>query len=424
MLTRDPCIVVSRLRPLFLAAAVLAVSCSSAGDAADADGDEPMGARAPDVGEGPPDDAIVADLDLWGGPALEFDQYAALRLGRSGDARVAWPLADLLRFVPSQTQQSDMIVAALTRLTGVFRLLHWGGVGLDGRSLEEARAGDGCLFCIPALDFPAVTDAAGGGWYADHRLVFGIVVNGEARAYPRHMMEVHELVNDEIGGRRVGILYCTLCASAQAYYTDRPPEGFETLELRTSGLLSRSNKVMFDLYTFSAFDTFTGRAVSGPLREAGVVLEQISVVTSSWGEWKAEHPHTTIVAEDGDSGRTYRDDPLRGRDDNGPIFPIGQVDRRLPVQERVLGVEVSDGPPVAFPVRAAGAALDAGREVRLGGVVVVASAGGLRATDEEGSSSPVTRRSGSRGASSSRRPCSGSRSGSAEPKGAVDLNWF
>ena len=31
-LTRDPCIVVSRLRPLLLAAAVLAVSCSSAGD--------------------------------------------------------------------------------------------------------------------------------------------------------------------------------------------------------------------------------------------------------------------------------------------------------------------------------------------------------------------------------------------------------
>ena len=445
--TRDPCIVVSRLRPLLLAAAVLAVSCSSAGDAADADGDEPMRARAPDVGEGPLDDAIVADLDilmrslsdglyLWGGPVLEFDQSAAARLGRSGDARVAWPLADLLRFVPAQTPQSDVIVAALTKLTGVefgfppwvaatnqllewdlpappgylewkrvpferveplwgaffddphaefdLRWLHWGGVGLDGRSLEEARAGDGCFFCIPALDFPAVTDAAGGGWYADHRLVFGIVVNGEARAYPRHMMEVHELVNDEIGGRRVGIPYCTLCASAQAYYTDRPPAGFETLELRTSGLLSRSNKVMFDLHTFSAFDTFTGRAVSGPLREAGVVLEQISVVTSSWGEWKAEHPNTTIVAEDGGSGRPYSDDPLRGRDDNGPIFPIGQVDRRLPVQERVLGVEVSDGPPVAFPVRAAGAALDVGREVRLGGVVVVASAGGLRATDEEG----------------------------------------
>ena len=400
----------------------------------------------PSFGEGPLDDAIVADLDLLtrslsdgldvgARPALQFNQNALGRLGRSGDARVAWLLADLLRFLPTLSPESDAVVAALAELTGVefgfspwvaatnqllewdlpappgyvqwkrvpferfeprwaaffddpnaefdYRLLHWGGVLLDGRSLEEARAGRAC-FCIPALDFPAVTAAAGGDWYPNHRFVFGIIVNGEARAYPQRMMEVHELVNDEIGGRIVAIPYCTLCGSAQAYYTDRPPEGFQTLELRTSGLLSRSNKVMFDLHTFSAFDTFTGPAVSGPLREAGVVLEQISVVTSSWGEWKAEHPNTTIVAEDGGIGRTYPDDPLRGRDDDGPIFPIGQVDPRLPVQARVLGVEVADGPPVAFAVEAARAALDAGREVRLGGVVVVASAGGLRATDEGG----------------------------------------
>jgi hypothetical protein len=38
---------------------------------------------------------------------------------------------------------------------------------------------------------------------------------------------------------------------------------------------------MFDLHTFSAFDTFTGRAVSEPLREAGVTLEQVSVVAIS-----------------------------------------------------------------------------------------------------------------------------------------------
>ena len=400
----------------------------------------------PAFGEGPLDEAIVADLDFLmrslsdapdgrGGLALEFSQSAVRRLGRSGDARVAWPLADLLRLLTPL--ESDVIMTALAELTGVefgipfwvtatnqliewdlpappgylqwkrvpferveprwaaffddpgaefdYRLLHWGGVRLDGRSLREARAGFRCPSgCIPALDHPAVTDAAGGDWYPDDRFVFGIVVNGEARAYPQNIMEVHELVNDEIGGRIVGMPYCTLCGSAQAYFLDRPPDGFETLELRTSGLLSRSNKVMLDLHTFSAFDTFTGRAVSGPLREAGLVLEQISVVTSSWGEWKAEHPNTTIVARGGGIGRTYPDDPLRGRDDDGPIFPIGPVDPRLPVQERVLGVEVPGGSPVAFPIEAARAALDAGRAVQLGGAVIVAAAGGLRATDEDG----------------------------------------
>ena len=34
-------------------------------------------------------------------------------------------------------------------------------------------------------------------------------------------MEVREMVNDTLGGRDLAIPYCTLCASAQAYYTDQ-----------------------------------------------------------------------------------------------------------------------------------------------------------------------------------------------------------
>jgi hypothetical protein len=75
--------------------------------------------------------------------------------------------------------------------------------------------------------------------------------------------------------------------------------------LRTSGLLSRSNKVMYDLRTESVFDTFTGAAVSGPLRDAGLVLEETTGVRTTWGEWKAAHPDTTIIAEDGGVGRSY-----------------------------------------------------------------------------------------------------------------------
>ena len=57
----------------------------------------------------------------------------------------------------------------------------------------------------------------------------------------------------------------------------------------------------------------------------------------------------------GGSVARYPDDPLRGRDDDGPIFPIGDVDPRLPVQEPVLGVISPDGTAVAFPVEEAAA---------------------------------------------------------------------
>ena len=100
-----------------------------------------------------------------------------------------------------------------------WRLVGWGGVFIDDR--PDATAGQICpRGCIPALDQPAVTDAEGGSWYPDDDLVFGIVIGRQARAYPKNIMEVHEMVNDTLGGRQIAIPYCTLCLSAQAYFTD------------------------------------------------------------------------------------------------------------------------------------------------------------------------------------------------------------
>ena len=124
--------------------------------------------------------------------------------------------------------------------------------------------------------------------------------------------------------------------------------------------------------------------LSGPLRAQGIELEQGTVITTTWGEWRAEHPETTILAEDGGIGRVYDHDPLRGRDARGPIFPIGGVDQRLGVQSQVLGVESPDGRFVAFPVDEALVALRAGGTVELFGVTVVEDGGGLRAELPDG----------------------------------------
>jgi hypothetical protein len=352
----------------------------------------------------------------------------------SGDARLAWLVSDLLRFVQSGDPQARL-VAAFTALTGQdaeglpgfdrsrwrsvtdvliawdlpappdyralkariyvavdpgwapffddigadidWRLLSWGGVLIDDRPLGDIAACE--RGCIPALDEPVLTPAADGDWYPADQIVFGIVVGDDVVALPRNIMEVHEMVNMTLGGRRLGIPYCTLCGSAQAYFTDSVPEGIDDPVLRTSGLLTRSNKVMYDLNTHSVIDTFTGRAVSGPLLQAGVTLEQATIVVTTWGEWREAHPETRIVAEDGGIGRSYPDDPLDGRDDNGPIFPIGEVDPRLPAQANVVGVIGPDGTPVAFPVEQARATLAAGAQVSVGEIEVRLDGGGLRA---------------------------------------------
>jgi hypothetical protein len=366
-----------------------------------------------------------AALDRAWSALPEPDPEDLAELGRSGDIRLAWLLTDFMRFTFSDPW-ADAARLALEELTGLdlqpvvgwvvavdhliawdipappeyttykglvftghderwagfftdasdidYRLLSWGGVFIDDRPPGD---GSPCLGCIPALDDPRVTDADAGDWYPDDRFVFGVSIGGEARAYPRNIMEVHEMVNDTVGGRRFALPYCTLCGSAVLYFTDDLPNPVTAPTMRTSGLLSRSNKVMYDVVSGSVFDTFTGRAVSGPLWEAGVELTQGIVITTTWGEWKTAHPDTTIVASDAGSARGYALDPLGGRDDLGPIFPVGDRDPRLPVQEQVLGVVLPDGTPVAFPVAAAIARLTAGDPVELGGVGVRIEAGGL-----------------------------------------------
>jgi hypothetical protein len=374
---------------------------------------------APDFPDGPLDATTEEGLEslLSNLYTREFDASNLVQVVKGGDIRAAWVTADLLRFYQTGPER-DELLWAFTQLTGIeyvptradfkwafdnliawdmptwdgyadakrqiytpvdslweiffdedqgvdWRLITWGGVIADDRPLGD----NGPCICIPSLDNPATTDAAGGAWYPDDRVIFGVVVNDEALALPRHQMEVHEMVNITLGGRALGIPYCTLCGSAQAYVTDNV-KGTDRVVLRTSGMLSRSNKVMYDLTTGSMFDTFTGQALTGPLGEAGVVLEQVSVVGSTWGDWKEAHPETRILAEDGGIGREYRDDPLGGRDAFGPIFPVGDVDPRLSTMEPVVGVISPAGTPIAFPVGTTRDELATGGEIEFEGVVV------------------------------------------------------
>lgn len=261
-----------------------------------------------------------------------------------------------------------------------WHLVTWGGVLIDARPFGRS---DEVCNCIPAIDNPRVSTAEEATWLDDDDIVFGIEINGEARAYPRRIMEVREMVNDTLGGRDLGIPYCTLCGAAQAFFTDEMPEGVERPVLRTSGLLIRSNKVMYDITTMSLFDTFLGRAVTGPLAERGLQLEQASVITTEWGRWREAYPETTVLVESLALGRDF--DFRNGRDANGPIFPVGDVDPRLPIQEDVIGVINADGTPIAFPRATAFAALQSGADVTVENVRLEIVAGGIRALDVDGS---------------------------------------
>jgi len=60
---------------------------------------------------------------------------------------------------------------------------------------------------IPAIRKPRAIPADKATWLRGGDRVLGIVVNGEARAYPLKILESHEMVNDFIGGVPVGPNY-------------------------------------------------------------------------------------------------------------------------------------------------------------------------------------------------------------------------
>ena len=75
--------------------------------------------EAPEVPQGPPDEALVADIDglfFTLRDDSEVDVEALKRIAESGDPRAAWTLVDLWRFLP-QGLAADVSQAGFSLLT-------------------------------------------------------------------------------------------------------------------------------------------------------------------------------------------------------------------------------------------------------------------------------------------------------------------
>lgn len=76
-------------------------------------------------------------------------------------------------------------------------------------------------------------------------------------------------------------------------------------ELGTSGFLYRSSKLMYDHETKSFWSTLQGVPVVGPLVGKDISLNQRYVVTTTWGQWKKQHPETIVLSLDTGHRRDY-----------------------------------------------------------------------------------------------------------------------
>jgi hypothetical protein len=277
---------------------------------------------------------------------LQFlEQQTRQRFGHDFERWHRWiwslpyePHADLARFKgmlyanidPRMQAFFPPLVPASIRLDEI----EWGGVIVNG---------------IPPLAYPAHIQARSAGYLKDDHVVFGFAINGQARAYPKRILAWHELARDRLGGIELTIVYCTLCGSVIPYES---MAGGRLRVLGTSGLLYRSNKLMFDEETRSLWSTLEGTPVVGPLVGKGLTLQRHPAVTTTWGEWRRRHPATTVLSletghkRDYSEGAAYRD--YFGTD--RLMFTVPGEDARLKNKAEVLVMRLTSSAANATPI--------------------------------------------------------------------------
>ena len=200
--------------------------------------------------------------------------------------------------------------------------VRWGGVRQDG---------------IPPLRQPVMIAASEAEYLDDSNVVFGIEINGDARAYPKRILAWHEMFIDEIGGTEFAGVYCTLCGAVILYETHH--DGVRH-RLGTSGFLYRSNKLMYDRDTQSLWNTTWGEPVIGPLVGKDIRLARSYLVTTTWGEWKRRHPDTSVLSLDTGHQRDYGEGVAYNRyfSTDDLMFSIATSDDRLNNKDEVLAL--------------------------------------------------------------------------------------
>ncbi len=134
------------------------------------------------------------------------------------------------------------------------------------------------------------------------RLIVGIEINGEARAYPVRFIGYHHQVRDVVGGTPVMVTYCTVCRTGRVL---SPALDGELQTFRLVGM-DHFNAMFEDASTRSWWRQATGEAIVGPRK--GMSLTILPSEQMTLAQWLALHPRSLIMQEDPGSRSEYGND--------------------------------------------------------------------------------------------------------------------
>jgi Protein of unknown function (DUF3179) len=124
------------------------------------------------------------------------------------------------------------------------------------------------------------------------KLVIGVTINGESKAYPIQFIGYHHQVADTVGDEPLMVTYCTVCRTGRVFSTivNGRHESFRLVGM------DQYNAVFEDATTKSWWQQATGEAIAGPLK--GTMLKEIPSVQLTAEVFMRKYPDATVMAPD------------------------------------------------------------------------------------------------------------------------------
>ncbi|VAV89585.1 hypothetical protein MNBD_ALPHA06-2038, partial [hydrothermal vent metagenome] len=164
--------------------------------------------------------------------------------------------------------------------------------------------------------------------------VIVVEIEGFARAYPLSILIWHEIVNDEIAGHPITVTFCPLCNASVVF--DRVVDG-QVTSFGVTGILRKSDMIMYDRATQSWWQQFTGRAIVGA--QSGKKLTRRPAQLIAFSEFKQAYPTGQVLVPPLPITRPYGRNPYVDYDSKGRPFNVFvTVPRGFSKMDRVVVV--------------------------------------------------------------------------------------
>jgi hypothetical protein len=160
--------------------------------------------------------------------------------------------------------------------------------------------------------------SAGSNKVDPDRLVLGVSINGEAKAYPIQFLGYHHHIQDTVGGKPIMVTYCTVRRTGRVF---EPIVNGIKEKFRLVGM-DHFNAMLEDETTKSWWRQVNGEAIAGKLK--GQHQPEVYSTQTSLAEWLQLNPNSLIMQADSSFIESYSKttkyedgkskDPLTGTD--------------------------------------------------------------------------------------------------------------